>query len=60
LAEGARGEFDIHDMELCLRRLSRMRRLVEQALKATVTLQGLNLYADKAVIAYESPHSSPV
>jgi phosphate:Na+ symporter len=41
LAEGARGDFDIHDMELCLRRLSRMRRLAEQALKAAITLQGL-------------------
>jgi len=58
LTEGARGDFDIHDMELCLRRLSRMRRLAEQALKAAVTLQGLNLYADRAVIAYDSPHSS--
>jgi hypothetical protein len=58
LAEGARGDFDIHDMELCLRRLSRMRRLAEQALKAAVTLQGLNLYADKAVIPHESLHAS--
>lgn len=43
LAEGAGGSVDIHDMELCLRRLSRMRRLAEQALKASATLRGLNL-----------------
>lgn len=53
LAEGARGEFDIHDMELCLRRLSRMRRLAEQALKAAMTLQSLNLSADRTVIPDE-------
>jgi phosphate:Na+ symporter len=58
LAEGARGDFDIHDMELCLRRLSRMRRLAEQALKAAVTLKGLNLAADKTVMPHESVHSS--
>jgi hypothetical protein len=50
LAEGARGEFDIHDMELCLGRLSRMRRLAEQALKAAATLRALNLSADQTVI----------
>lgn len=53
LAEGARGDFDIHDMELCLRRLSRMRRLAEQALKAAVTLRRLNLSADQTVIQDE-------
>ncbi|PKO71056.1 MAG: hypothetical protein CVU23_06235 [Betaproteobacteria bacterium HGW-Betaproteobacteria-17] len=59
LAEGARGEFDIHDMELCLRRLSRMRRLAEQALKAAMTLQSLNLSADRTVIADEPrPHTA--
>ena len=58
LAEGARGEFDIHDMELCLRRLSRMRRLVEQALKAAATLQALNLSADQTVI-HEEPIPNP-
>ncbi len=50
LAEGARGEFDVHDMELCLRRLSRMRRLAEQALKAAATLRALNLSSDQTVI----------
>jgi phosphate:Na+ symporter len=60
LAEGARGEFDIHDMELCLRRLSRMRRLAEQALKGAMTLQGLNLSADQAVIEADMPISSKV
>jgi phosphate:Na+ symporter len=55
LAEGARGEFDIHDMELCLRRLSRMRRLAEQALKAAMTLQALNLSANRTVIP-DGPH----
>jgi hypothetical protein len=54
LAAGARGELEIHDMELCLRRLSRMRRLAEQALKASVTLQGLNLAADRTVAQHES------
>lgn len=49
LAEGAGGTFDIHDMELCLRRLSRMRRLAEQALKAAATLRGLNLSPVQAV-----------
>ncbi|MGK2953206.1 MAG: Na/Pi cotransporter family protein [Thiobacillus sp.] len=58
LAEGARGEFDIHDMELCLRRLSRMRRLMEQALKAAATLRALNLSADRTVTPDESRHSS--
>jgi phosphate:Na+ symporter len=59
LAEGARGDFDIHDMELCLRRLSRMRRLAEQALKAATTLQALNLSADRAVIPGEPhPHTA--
>ncbi len=59
LAEGARGDFDIHDMELCLRRLSRMRRLAEQALKAATTLQALNLSADRAVIPDEPhPHTA--
>jgi phosphate:Na+ symporter len=58
LAEGAGGTFNIHDMELCLRRLSRMRRLVEQALKAAATLQSLNLSADRTVIPLELPHSS--
>lgn len=55
LAEGAGGKFDIHDMELCLRRLSRMRRLAEQALKAATTLRGLNLSSPQAVIADETP-----
>ncbi|MCU0809788.1 MAG: Na/Pi symporter [Thiobacillaceae bacterium] len=55
LAEGARGEFDIHDMELCLRRLSRMRRLAEQALKAAATLRALNLSPDQTVI-----HDDPI
>ncbi|MDP2110356.1 MAG: Na/Pi cotransporter family protein [Thiobacillus sp.] len=59
LAEGARGDFDIHDMELCLRRLSRMRRLAEQALKAAMTLQALNLSADRTVIPDEPhPHTA--
>jgi phosphate:Na+ symporter len=58
LAEGARGDFDIHDMELCLRRLSRMRRLTEQALKAAVTLQGLNLSADRTVEHEDTLHPS--
>ncbi|MFP5465489.1 MAG: Na/Pi cotransporter family protein [Gammaproteobacteria bacterium] len=58
LAEGARGEFDIHDMELCLRRLSRMRRLAEQALKGAMTLQTLNLSADRTVIEADLPISS--
>jgi len=49
LAEGARGDFDIHDMERCLRRLSRMRRLAEQALKAGATLRALNLSTGAAV-----------
>lgn len=52
LAEGARGDFDIHDMELCLRRLSRMRRLVEQALRT------LNFPADQAVIVKGVHHSA--
>lgn len=50
LAEGASGAYDIHDMELCLRRLSRMRRLAEQAVKAAMTLQALNLSPAPAVI----------
>ena len=50
LAEGASGSFDIHDMELCLRRLSRMRRLAEQAVKAAMTLRALNLSPAQAVI----------
>ncbi|HSJ81895.1 MAG TPA: Na/Pi cotransporter family protein, partial [Thiobacillus sp.] len=58
LAEGARGDFDIHDMELCLRRLSRMRRLAEQALKAATTLQALNLPADRTVIPGEPHHTA--
>lgn len=58
LAEGARGEFDIHDMERCLRRLSRMRRLAEQALKGAMTLQTLNLSADRTVIEADMPISS--
>lgn len=58
LAEGAGGEFDIRDMELCLRRLSRMRRLAEQAMKAVFTLRGLNLSVDQTVIADDSPHPS--
>jgi len=58
LAEGARGEFDIHDMELCLRRLSRMRRLMEQALKAAATLRALNLSAYRTVSPDESHHPS--
>ena len=59
LAEGARGDFDIHDMELCLRRLSRMRRLAEQALKAATTLEALNLSADRTVILGEPhPHTA--
>lgn len=55
LAEGARGSLDIHDMELCLRRLSRMRRLVEQALKAAMTLGALNLSPNRAVKEADSP-----
>lgn len=47
------GEYDIHDMERCLRRLSRMRRLAEQALKAAATLQRLNQPAAEAVTAAE-------
>jgi len=58
LAEGARGDFDIHDMELCLSRLSRMRRLAEQALKAAVTLRSLNLSADQTVIQDKSHSAS--
>lgn len=50
LAEGASGTYDIHDMELCLRRLSRMRRLAEQAVKAAMTLQALNLSPAQPVI----------
>jgi phosphate:Na+ symporter len=59
LAEGARGEFDIHDMELCLRRLSRMRRLAEQALKAAATLRALNLSADQTVIQDDLTPNQP-
>jgi porphobilinogen deaminase len=59
LAEGARGEFDIHDMELCLRRLSRMRRLAEQALKAAATLRALNLSADQTVIQHDLTTNPP-
>jgi phosphate:Na+ symporter len=60
LAEGARGDFDIHDMELCLRRLSRMRRLAEQALKAAVTLRKLNLSTGQTVLQGDAsvPHSA--
>ena len=58
LAEGARGDFDIHDMELCMSRLSRMRRLAEQALKAAVTLRSLNLSADQTVIQDKSHSAS--
>ena len=50
LAAGARGELEIHDMERCLRRLSVMRRLAEQALKAAGMLRDLNLSAAEAVI----------
>ena len=60
LAEGARGDLDIHDMELCLRRLSRMRRLAEQALKAAMTLRALNLSADRTVIRETPPHTDPI
>jgi phosphate:Na+ symporter len=59
LAEGARGEFDIHDMELCLRRLSRMRRLAEQALKAAATLRALNLSPDQTVIQNDLTPNPP-
>lgn len=55
LAEGAGGNIDIHDMELCLRRLSRMRRLAEQALKAAMTLGGLNLSPDRTVKEADPP-----
>jgi phosphate:Na+ symporter len=58
LAEGARGDFDIHDMELCLRRLSRMRRLAEQALKAGATLRALNL-STGAVVNQNELHPNP-
>lgn len=58
LAAGAGGEYEIHDMELCLRRLSRMRRLAEQALKGAATLQRLNQTAAEAVTPRE-PHSQP-
>lgn len=54
LTEGASGAFDIHDMELCLRRLSRMRRIVEQAVKAASTLGGLNLSSGETVKAPDS------
>ncbi|HSQ07564.1 MAG TPA: hypothetical protein VLM84_07725, partial [Chromatiaceae bacterium] len=59
LAEGARGEFDVHDMELCLRRLSRMRRLAEQALKAAATLRTLNLSPDQTVIQNDPTPNPP-
>jgi phosphate:Na+ symporter len=59
LAEGAGGTFDIHDMELCLRRLSRMRRLTEQALKASTTLGGLNFSGRAAVKAEQAPQTDP-
>jgi phosphate:Na+ symporter len=59
LAEGAGGKFDMHDMELCLRRLSRMRRLAEQALKAAATLRGLNLSTRPAVMAGETRDAGP-
>jgi phosphate:Na+ symporter len=58
LAEGARGDFDIHDMELCLRRLSRMRRLAEQALKAGATLRTLNL-STGAAVKQDELHPNP-
>jgi phosphate:Na+ symporter len=58
LAAGASGEYEIHDMELCLRRLSRMRRLAEQALKGAATLQRLNQTAVEAATPGE-PHSQP-
>jgi phosphate:Na+ symporter len=58
LAEGARGDFDIHHMELCLRRLSRMRRLAEQALKAGATLRALNL-STGAVVKQDEPLPNP-
>jgi phosphate:Na+ symporter len=58
LAAGAGGEYDIHDMELCLRRLSRMRRLAEQALKGAATLRRLNQTAADAVTP-GTPHSQP-
>lgn len=58
LAAGAGGEYDIRDMELCLRRLSRMRRLAEQALKAAATLRRLNQPAAETVTPRE-PHSQP-
>ena len=45
----AGGGFDLHDMELCLRRLSRRRRLAEQALNAAASLRGLNLSPVQAV-----------
>jgi phosphate:Na+ symporter len=55
LAAGARGELDIHDMERCLSRLSVMRRLAEQALKAAGMLRDLNLSAGNAVIMGGKP-----
>jgi hypothetical protein len=58
LAAGARGDFDSHDMERCLRRLSRMRRLAEQALKAGATLRALNL-STGAVVKQNELHPNP-
>jgi phosphate:Na+ symporter len=55
LAAGARGDVDLQDMERCLRRLSRMRRLAEQALKAAATLAALNPAGDPAVNAGRTP-----
>lgn len=49
LDAGADGRLSIHDMELALRRLSRMRRLLEQLLKAAITLGELNLSPVPAV-----------
>jgi phosphate:Na+ symporter len=42
LEAGAGGEIDVHDMELSLRRLSRIRRMTEQALKAADLLSEMS------------------
>ncbi len=46
---GAGSRLSIHDTELALRRLSRMRRLLEQLLTTAITLDGLNLSPAPAV-----------
>lgn len=56
LDAGADGSLGIHEMELSLRRLSLMRRLLEQLLKASITLDGLNLLPDQAVIETASAY----